>query len=125
MIGLGPLACSPSTASISKLLFEHYVWVDPQTVFVSNPSDLLGALRHAPLHVPLEVEAAKVGPSVMLDGVPASRYGEIMRQCGFLNPVFHQPERDLDRATRSHRRGVRTGHPGLAQSPGTGRNRHR
>lgn len=75
-------------AAISKLPFEHFVWIDPDTVFASNPSNLLGALGCSPLHVPLEVEVAAVNPAASMNGVSAARYEELMKKCGVINTVY-------------------------------------
>jgi len=75
-------------AGMAKLLFDHFVWVEPSTVFASNPSDVIGALSRAPLHVPLEVEISKVEPLKEVRGITAEQYRATMTKCGALNPVY-------------------------------------
>ena len=40
-------------AGMSKLLFDHFVWIDADTLFRRNPWGVLSVLGKSPIHVPL------------------------------------------------------------------------
>jgi hypothetical protein len=58
------------------------------TVFVSNPSNLIGALSRSPVHVPIEVRLSKVDPTRRIYGMDANCYGSVLARCGVLNPAY-------------------------------------
>src|SRR5260370_13683024 len=35
---------------MSRLSFDYFIWLDADSVFVGNPVDILGPLRHSPIH---------------------------------------------------------------------------
>lgn len=74
-------------AAISKLRFEYFIWIDPATVFVSNPSDVLGALGKSPLHVPFEADLSRVEPDKAINSCPVGTFREFLRSSGVTGPI--------------------------------------
>ena len=74
---------------ISKLMVDYFVWISPQTVFLNTPYDILGTLGAAPVHLPLEIEAAKLDSSKMVSsGISVADWERVMCKFGVLNPPF-------------------------------------
>ncbi len=74
-------------AAISKLHFDHYVWVDADTVFTRNPDRLLGTLGRGPIHVPLGERVDHLPEDASLRGLSPVRYHELMRKAGVYNQI--------------------------------------
>ncbi len=69
-------------AGMSRLNFDHFVWVEPGTVFLRNPDDVLGALGRAPMHVPLEVRLTDLPAGAEWHGMPLDRVRDLMAKLG-------------------------------------------
>lgn len=39
---------------MTKLNYDYFIWLDADTLFLRNPLNILDALGHSPIHVPLE-----------------------------------------------------------------------
>lgn len=75
-------------AAISKLSFDYLVWIDPDTLFVRNPRDLLKVMRVSPIHVPLLTPLAEIPPGARVHGMPSETFAGLMRQAGVRDPVY-------------------------------------
>ncbi len=75
-------------AAISKLHFDHYVWVDADTVFTRNPDLLLAALGKGPIHVPLGERVDHMPEGASLRGLSPGHHNELMRKAGVYNEVY-------------------------------------
>ena len=74
-------------AAISKLHFDHYVWIDADTIFTGNPDPLLSTLGRGPIHVPLGERVDSLRESAALRGLSPARYLELMRKAGVYNHI--------------------------------------
>ena len=75
-------------AAISKLHFDHYVWVDADTVFTRNPDQLLATLGKGPIHVPLAGRVEELPENTWLRGLSPVRFQEVMKKAGVYNEVY-------------------------------------
>jgi hypothetical protein len=73
---------------MSKLLFDYFIWLDADTVFVRNPVDVLACLGRAPIHVPLEVNLSAMMEDREWRGRSCFRLRDLYRQAGVINPVY-------------------------------------
>jgi hypothetical protein len=73
-------------AGMSRLNFEYFVWIDSDTIFLRNPSNLLESLSKAPLHVPFEARLSAAREE-RWRGQSLSRVGSLMTA----NGVMHEP----------------------------------
>lgn len=73
---------------MSKLLFDYFIWLDADTVFVRNPVDVLACLGRSPLHVPLEVNSSALTEGREWRGRSCFRLRDFFRQAGVINPVY-------------------------------------
>ena len=78
-------------AGMSKLLFDYFIWIDADSVFVRNPRNVLDSLGKSPIHVPLTTNL-----SALLDrggGHPACRKGRasstVEMVCGLSDSGAH------------------------------------
>ena len=75
-------------AGMTRLNHDHFVWLDPDTVFVRNPDDVLGALGKAPFHVPLELELSSVPAGATWQGMALDRVRDLMAERGVVGPAW-------------------------------------
>lgn len=73
---------------MSRLNFDYFVWLDADTVFVSNPIDLLSPLGKSPIHVPLEMNLWALNVDRLWKGVSTLRLRELMREQGIADQVY-------------------------------------
>jgi hypothetical protein len=63
---------------MSRLNFDHFIWLDPETVFVRNPREILEVLGSSPLHVPLEANLSEwLTSNFCQDGKPKFDQAEV------------------------------------------------
>jgi hypothetical protein len=87
-------------AAISKLSYNHYIWIDPRTVFTRSPRNIVSALGRSPIHVPLEVnlttqlqqpnweESVKTQCCGWNRFLSPQQYVDLMREAGLYNSVY-------------------------------------
>jgi hypothetical protein len=73
---------------MSKLLFDYFIWLDADTVFVRNPVDVLACLGRSPIHVPLEVNLSAMTEEREWRGRSCFRLRDLFRAAGVVNPVY-------------------------------------
>jgi hypothetical protein len=96
---------------MTKLLFDYFIWLDADSLFVRNPRNVLECLGKSPIHVPLttnlsavvekcekEHNDSSVAPargergdpaiSETLVGLNPQQYVRLMRSAGVYNPVY-------------------------------------
>lgn len=73
---------------LSKLRYDAYVWLAPRSLFLSNPSDLLGALRVSPIHIPLEANVELLTADSNVCSLPALDYRQLCQTCGVGNSAY-------------------------------------
>ncbi|MCW5553936.1 MAG: hypothetical protein KIS67_17500 [Verrucomicrobiae bacterium] len=73
---------------MSKLLFDYFIWLDADTMFVRNPVDVLACLGRSPIHVPLEVNLSALTEDREWRGRSCFRLRELFRQAGVINAVY-------------------------------------
>ncbi len=69
-------------AGMTRLNYEGFVWLAPDTVFVGSPDDVLGALGRAPIHVPLEVDLTEVPSGAVWQSMELDRVRQLMTLLG-------------------------------------------
>jgi hypothetical protein len=75
-------------AGMSRLLFDYFVWLDADTVFVRNPVDVLAPLSGSPIHVPLELNLSTVDEDRQWREVSCFKLRELFVQMGVANQVY-------------------------------------
>ena len=73
---------------MSRLNFDYFVWLDADTMFVSNPIDALSPLGKSPIHVPLEMNLEALSEDRLWKGVSTLRFRELMREQGIADQVY-------------------------------------
>src|SRR5678809_1128985 len=73
---------------MSRLSFDYFIWLDPDTVFVRNPADILGVLGCSPIHVPLEQDLAAISADAEWKGISCLRLRELFGEAGILNRPY-------------------------------------
>lgn len=73
---------------MSRLLFDWFIWIDADTVFIRNPLDVLGPLGRSPVHVPLEVNLSGLTEDSNWKGVSLFALRDQFVQQGVMNEVY-------------------------------------
>ena len=73
---------------MSRLTFDYFIWLDADTVFVRNPTNILDLLSRSPLHVPLEVNLSALEQDGPWRGVSAFALRDLFRREGVMNQVY-------------------------------------
>jgi hypothetical protein len=73
---------------MTRLLFDYFIWVDADTVFVRNPVGVLEALGRSPIHVPLEINLSAVEKDANWKGVSVFALRDLLRREGVMNQVY-------------------------------------
>ena len=73
---------------MSRLLFDYFVWLDADTVFVRNPVDVLGPLGRSPIHVPLEANLSTLSEDRQWRGASCFRLRQLYVKAGVANQVY-------------------------------------
>ena len=84
----GPFKLHYLKAGTSRLLFDYFVWVDVDTVFLRNPVDVLGSLGRSPLHVPLEANLSSMAEDRQWKGLLCFGLRDLLRASGIANQVY-------------------------------------
>ncbi len=74
-------------AAISKLSFDYFIWLDADSLFVSNPRDILSLLGKSPIHVPLEEPIAEIAED-RFGSVSKKQYLEFFRGMSLPNQPY-------------------------------------
>lgn len=75
-------------AGMSRLLFDYFVWVDADTVFVRNPVDVLAPLGRSPIHVPLEFNLSALAEDRLWKGRSCLELRALLEQAGLSNQPY-------------------------------------
>ncbi|HEV2393602.1 MAG TPA: hypothetical protein VG146_14715 [Verrucomicrobiae bacterium] len=75
-------------AGMTKLSFDYFIWVDADSLFMRNPSQVLEALGRSPLHVPLEVPLSGIQEDVSWRGVSIFKLRDAFRREGVANRAY-------------------------------------
>ena len=73
---------------MSRLCFDYFVWIDPDAIFLSNPTNLLECLDRSPIHVPLETRVTELHSDISLAGMQSHRLRDLLKSNGVLDPVY-------------------------------------
>jgi hypothetical protein len=73
---------------MSRLPFDYFIWLDPDTVFARNPVDILGVLGRSPFHVPLELDLTAVSVDAEWKGISCLKLRELYIEAGILNRPY-------------------------------------
>ena len=71
-------------AGMSKLLFDHFVWIDADTLFRKNPWGVLSVLGKSPIHIPLTSFSKTAQPDNNCP-VAAPPYAGLLTKAGVFN----------------------------------------
>lgn len=71
-------------SAISRLNFEYYVWVDADTIFNSNPDQILATLGRSPVHFPLFDCPDDSERIIKIRNISVENYQKTMRTAGLL-----------------------------------------
>jgi hypothetical protein len=75
-------------AGMTKLMFEYFVWIDADTVFLRSPHQMLESLGKAPIHIPLEVSFSELNTGDHWNGIDAKECVVEMTRLGVNNPIY-------------------------------------
>src|SRR6266404_2643013 len=75
-------------AGMSRLNFDHFVWLDADSVFTRNPVNVLELLSKSPIHVPLELNLSAMKHELAWKGVSLARLRELFEREGIVNHVY-------------------------------------
>jgi hypothetical protein len=73
---------------MSRLLFDYFIWLDADTVFVRNPPDILNPLGRSPIHVPLEVNLNALKQDADWQGISCFKLRQLYADAGILNEAY-------------------------------------
>lgn len=73
---------------MSKMLFDYYVWIDADSLFIRPLDNILTCVRASPVHVPLLSNLSALETSGSTMPVPLQGYVATMRRAGVSNPVY-------------------------------------
>jgi hypothetical protein len=70
---------------MTKLNYDYFIWLDADTLFVRNPLNILDALGHSPIHVPLEFNLEGVEQDHCWNGMSLHAARAALKREGILN----------------------------------------
>jgi len=75
-------------AGMTRLLFDYFIWVDADSIFVRNPVDVLAPLGRSPIHVPLELSLSTMTQDREWKGATCFKLRQLFNQMGVTNQVY-------------------------------------
>ncbi len=70
---------------MTKLNYDYFIWLDADTIFLRNPLNILDALGHSPIHVPLEFDMDSLDQDNTWNGMSLYTARAALKREGILN----------------------------------------